>query len=74
MVLVTATAPYMFILVFLIRAVTLDGAGKGLEFLFYPQWEQLADVQVRLALPFMGWVGLAYVICKYICHYLALVR
>jgi len=45
-VLVTATLPYAVILVFLVRAVTLDGAGTGLELLFRPQWHRLADITV----------------------------
>ncbi|XP_018020299.1 sodium- and chloride-dependent GABA transporter ine isoform X2 [Hyalella azteca] len=45
-VLVTATLPYVFILVFLVRAVTLEGAGVGLKYLFQPEWSRLLDVQV----------------------------
>ncbi|KAF2358369.1 Sodium:neurotransmitter symporter, partial [Trinorchestia longiramus] len=45
-VLVTATLPFAFILIFLVRAVTLDGAGKGLQFLFQPDWSKLLKVDV----------------------------
>uniref|UniRef100_A0A6A7FVW4 Transporter n=1 Tax=Hirondellea gigas TaxID=1518452 RepID=A0A6A7FVW4_9CRUS len=45
-VLVTATVPYVFIMIFLVRAVTLDGAGDGLKYLFSPNWKLLLDVKV----------------------------
>ncbi len=42
--------PLLFLLVVIltVRAVTLPGAGRGLEFLFRPDWGALADVQIWL--------------------------
>jgi len=42
----TATFPYVVLIALLVRGVTLDGAHKGLEFLFIPKWEKLADITV----------------------------
>lgn len=42
----TATFPYVIILAFLIRSLTLEGADTGLQFLFRPKWELLADSHV----------------------------
>jgi NSS family neurotransmitter:Na+ symporter len=43
--------PSLFILlaVAAVRAATLDGAGKGLGFLFQPEWARLGDYRVWLA-------------------------
>ncbi|XP_051738121.1 solute carrier family 6 member 16b [Ctenopharyngodon idella] len=38
--------PYVVLLCFLIRGVTLDGASEGIKFMFYPRLEIWADVQV----------------------------
>ncbi|XP_052452592.1 solute carrier family 6 member 16b [Carassius gibelio] len=38
--------PYVVLLCFLIRGVTLDGASEGIKFMFYPKLEIWADVQV----------------------------
>ncbi|KAK7123324.1 hypothetical protein R3I93_021669 [Phoxinus phoxinus] len=38
--------PYVVLLCFLIRGVTLDGASEGIRFMFYPRLEIWADVQV----------------------------
>jgi len=35
---VTAPLPYVFLLILLIRALTLEGASEGLKFLFLPDW------------------------------------
>ena len=43
---VTALLPYVIILIFLVRGVTLDGAWIGLEFFFIPKWEKLGEVKV----------------------------
>lgn len=42
--------PTLFVLVIIlaIRAVTLPGAERGLEFLFSPQWHRLGDVRIWL--------------------------
>jgi len=43
---VTATFPYLVLVVLLIRAVTLDGAGIGITFYLVPTWSRLADIKV----------------------------
>mmetsp|Transcript_15519 Transcript_15519/g.10886 ORF Transcript_15519/g.10886 Transcript_15519/m.10886 type:complete len:141 (+) Transcript_15519:814-1236(+) len=43
---VTAPLPYVFLLILLIRALTLEGASTGLKFLFLPQWDRLSDFAV----------------------------
>jgi len=42
----TATLPFLLIVVFLTRSLTLDGAAKGLQFFFHPRWELLGDAKV----------------------------
>jgi SNF family Na+-dependent transporter len=49
---VTALLPYVIILIFLVRGVTLDGAWIGLEFFFIPKWEKLGEVKVNFNLFF----------------------
>ncbi|GFR91172.1 sodium- and chloride-dependent taurine transporter-like [Elysia marginata] len=43
---VTATSPYIFMFILLIRGVTLEGSSLGLEYYLNPKWERLADAQV----------------------------
>lgn len=45
---VTATFPYLVLTIFLIRAITLEGAVDGLKHLFTPKWEILMNPQVWL--------------------------
>lgn len=47
---ITATLPYIIILAFLVRSVTLEGADIGLSYLFNPQWELLGDAKVGFLL------------------------
>ncbi|XP_026468033.1 sodium- and chloride-dependent GABA transporter ine-like [Ctenocephalides felis] len=42
----TATLPFILILVFLGRALTLEGADKGLRYFFRPKWELLGEANV----------------------------
>jgi len=42
----TATFPYIVILAFLVRSLTLEGADMGLRYLFRPKWALLADAHV----------------------------
>jgi len=42
----TATFPYVVLVILLIRALTLEGAGKGVYFYLVPVWERLADIKV----------------------------
>ncbi|ESO88310.1 hypothetical protein LOTGIDRAFT_219403 [Lottia gigantea] len=43
---VTAIGPFIILFIILIRAVTLPGAVKGIEYYVIPDFEKLADVQV----------------------------
>jgi len=43
---VTATSPYIFMFILLIRNATLDGASDGIDFYLSPDWERLKDTQV----------------------------
>lgn len=43
MVWVTCTAPYVILTVLLIKGLTLEGSGKGLEKLFVPDWKSLGN-------------------------------
>ncbi|XP_035700580.1 sodium-dependent nutrient amino acid transporter 1 [Folsomia candida] len=45
----TALFPYVVLLILLIRGVTLEGAGTGIEFFFRPQWSALYDPEVWYA-------------------------
>lgn len=42
----TATLPFILIIIFLGRAVTLDGAQFGLRYFFRPNWSALANANV----------------------------
>lgn len=44
-----AIFPYVVLLTLFVRAVTLPGAGRGLEFFFKPQWDTLLDAKVWYA-------------------------
>lgn len=43
---VTATFPYVMLLVLLVRGVTLPGAYDGIKFYLYPDISRLSDPQV----------------------------
>ncbi|MCF7846881.1 MAG: sodium-dependent transporter [Candidatus Gracilibacteria bacterium] len=43
---ITATAPFVLLLILIIRGITLPGAGAGLEALFIPDWGSLGDVRL----------------------------
>lgn len=44
---VTATFPYVVLLVLLIRGATLPGAWRGVVYYLKPNWEKLLDTTVR---------------------------
>lgn len=44
---ITATFPFIMLLVLLIRGVTLPGAAEGIKFYLYPDISRLADPQVQ---------------------------
>lgn len=45
---VTATFPYLVLIVFFFRGITLKGAGDGLRHLFTPKWHTILDPVVWL--------------------------
>lgn len=45
---VTAIFPYVVLIIFFFRGITLKGATDGIEYLFTPRWELLADPVVWL--------------------------
>ena len=47
----TATSPYIFMLILLIRNSLLDGAGDGVEFYLSPNMTKLGEMQVRQLSP-----------------------
>ena len=51
MVYVTATFPYVVLVVLLIRGVTLPGAAEGLKWYLIPKWEKLATFEVYCSSP-----------------------
>ncbi|XP_076235987.1 solute carrier family 6 member inebriated [Calliopsis andreniformis] len=58
----TATLPFVLIVVFLTRSLTLEGANKGLQFFFHPRWELLGDAKVWInaAAQIFNSVGIAF--------------
>ena len=42
----TTPVPFIVLLILLIRGVTLDGAGVGLEYFLVPDFEKLSDIDV----------------------------
>ncbi|XP_046826895.1 sodium- and chloride-dependent GABA transporter ine isoform X1 [Vespa crabro] len=58
----TATLPFLLIVVFLTRSLTLEGADKGLQFFFHPRWELLGDAKVWInaAAQIFNSVGIAF--------------
>ncbi|KZC07903.1 PREDICTED: sodium- and chloride-dependent GABA transporter ine-like [Dufourea novaeangliae] len=59
---ITATLPFVLIVVFLTRSLTLEGANKGLQFFFHPRWELLGDAKVWInaAAQIFNSVGIAF--------------
>ena len=48
-VMVTATAPYFFLVVLFLRGITLDGQMIGIRYYLTPQWDKLQDPHVWTA-------------------------
>ncbi|XP_023248599.1 sodium- and chloride-dependent GABA transporter ine-like isoform X2 [Copidosoma floridanum] len=59
---ITATLPFLLIFIFLTRSLTLEGADKGLQFFFRPDWELLKDakVWVNAAAQIFNSIGIAF--------------
>lgn len=47
---VTALAPYVVLLILLVRGVTLPGAGEGIRYYLTPEWNKLKNTKVILHL------------------------
>lgn len=58
----TASFPFVLIVVFLGRALTLEGAEKGLQFFFRPNWSELknANVWINAAAQSFNSLGIAF--------------
>lgn len=58
----TATFPYVLLIVFTVRAVTLEGANQGIVFLFKPDWEEVMKpkVWVYAAAQVFNSIGIAF--------------
>ncbi|XP_063531128.1 sodium- and chloride-dependent GABA transporter ine-like [Cydia strobilella] len=59
---ITTTLPFLLIIVFLGRSLTLDGADKGLRFFFKPEWELLKTSRpwVNAASQIFNSIGIAF--------------
>jgi solute carrier family 6 GABA transporter-like protein 6/8/11/12/13 len=59
---VTATFPYIVIIIMLIRGVTLDGASMGLKYFFQPKWSDLLKPKVwaNAAIQNFNSIGVAF--------------
>lgn len=44
---VTVTFPYIVLVIFLVRAVTLPGAAEGIKFFLIPKWHEILSTKVR---------------------------
>jgi len=42
----TVLMPYVILTIFLIRGVTLTGAGEGIKFLFKPDFSKLGEINI----------------------------
>lgn len=50
---VTATFPYLVLIVLIVRGATLQGSLQGVVFYLTPDWQRLSNAQVRLKYPLL---------------------
>jgi len=48
---VTAIFPYIVLLIFLVRGVTLPGSSDGIKYFVIPQWEKMLSTKVMTYTP-----------------------
>lgn len=44
---ITALAPYLVLIILLVRGVSLPGAAEGIRYYLTPQWHKLKNSRVR---------------------------
>ena len=70
----TALFPYIVLIIFFIRGVTLEGAGAGVEHMFKPDVRTPLDVlNITFAVLQGSWLGpllLLYSVCYFIVYHL----
>ncbi|KAI1234487.1 hypothetical protein IHE44_0003540 [Lamprotornis superbus] len=63
---ITATFPFIMLLVLLIRGVTLPGAAEGIKFYLYPDISRLADPQDSEAVDSVPLYNLSFLVGKFV--------
>lgn len=56
----TATFPFIIIIILLIKALTLEGADKGMRYFFKPKFEKLLEAKVSNILNFLFKIDLTF--------------
>ena len=62
MVYVTCLLPYVILTILLIKGLTLNGCGKGLDYLFLPNWDKVGETDIwkKAAIQILFSSGVAY--------------
>lgn len=62
MVWITCLAPYVILLILLIKGLTLDGCGTGIKYLFVPNWSKIGETAIwkKSAIQILFSSGVAY--------------